>query len=368
MNESTQSPGSSKRAPHNAARRFKSLSRSAAYRGKQRTSSIASRNKKLASAFYGLADNAFKREHFAVIAGRRRYQELERGGQQRFLLRRNTHMLEKGLVMRPRRSVFATDYIEATVDTFKSLCAQTGSDMLDTELQWANDVLAAYFEIAGEHPAIDSARAKFQAQPLGSDLRSTTPGLSPYARDLSKPPALEYEALLELAMHRRSVRWFADKQVPRELIDKAFVVAGLSPSACNRQPFEFRVFDDPEHVKKIANIPMGTRGYADNIPVFAVIIGDLSAFFSERDRHLIYTDGCLAAMSFLLALESLGLSSCCVNWPDIDEREAAMANALNLRPDQRPVMCIALGYPDEEGMVPYSQKKPLEQLRRYNFE
>jgi nitroreductase len=113
---------------------------------------------------------------------------------------------------------------------------------------------------------------------------------------------------------------------------------------------------------------MGTRGYAENIPVFVVIVGDLSAFFSERDRHLIYTDGCLAAMSFVFALETLGLSSCCINWPDIAEREAAMAEFLRLRPHERPIMCVAVGYPDRQGMVPFSQKKSLNQLRRYNFE
>jgi hypothetical protein len=29
-------------------------------------------------------------------------------------------------------------------------------------------------------------------------------------------------------------------------------------------------------------------------------------------------------------------------------------------------MMIGIGYPDPDGLVPYSQKKPLELLRRYN--
>ena len=28
-------------------------------------------------------------------------------------------------------------------------------------------------------------------------------------------------------------------------------------------------------------------------------------------------------------------------------------------------MCISFGYPDPDGMVPYSEKRPLERLRRY---
>lgn len=35
---------------------------------------------------------------------------------------------------------------------------------------------------------------------------------------------------------------------------------------------------------------------------------------------------------------------------------------------KRPIMCLAIGYPDPEGMVANSTKKSLSQLRRYNFE
>jgi hypothetical protein len=45
-----------------------------------------------------------------------------------------------------------------------------------------------------------------------------------------------------------------------------------------------------------------------------------------------------------------------------------MAEFLRLRPHERPIMCVAVGYPDRQGMVPFSQKKSLNQLRRYNFE
>ncbi|MEZ6146238.1 MAG: hypothetical protein R3B91_12665 [Planctomycetaceae bacterium] len=62
------------------------------------------------------------------------------------------------------------------------------------------------------------------------------------------------------------------------------------------------------------------------------------------------------------------MSSCCINWPDIESREAAFGEFLGLSRDERPVMCLAVGYPDPNGLVAYSQKKPLDQLRRYNFE
>jgi nitroreductase len=356
-------------SPLRVARGVKRRSQARFDRAMDRVSLPLARSRRLSGLYYGLSTRIFGREHQAVLAGKRRYLEIHADGRQRYLLRRNIHMLEKGLSMRPRREVFAVDYIGPTVDVYTSLVGGDESRCTaDLELQWANDVLAAYFEIAGDHPVIEGAKRKFRQAPLGMDARAGRPGLSPYTRDLTAPPPVEYDDLLRLAERRRSVRWFDDRPVPREMIEQAMTVAGYAPSACNRQPFEFRVFDDPETVREVAAIPMGTRGWVDQIPVFVVIVGTLSAFFSERDRHLIYTDGCLAAMGFLLALESLGLSSCCVNWPDIAEREQKMAKVLGLRPDERPVMCIALGWPDPEGFVPYSQKKPSTELLRFNFE
>jgi nitroreductase len=98
------------------------------------------------------------------------------------------------------------------------------------------------------------------------------------------------------------------------------------------------------------------------------VVGNLSGYARERDRHIIYIDGGLASMSFMLALETLGLSSCGINWPDIPKKEEEMASLLNLDPHERVVMLIAVGYPDPDGMVASSQKKDLDLIRRYNFE
>src|SRR5690606_27477677 len=128
-----------------------------------------------------------------------------------------------------------------------------------------------------------------------------------------------YEDFYGLTLQRRSVRWFLDRPVSRELFDKAVLAAAQSPSACNRQPFEFKIFDRPELVEEITRFLMGVTGFAHSIPVLAVIVGNLNAYPSERDRHVIYIDGALAGMSLMLALETLGLASCPINWPDIEE-------------------------------------------------
>jgi nitroreductase len=71
-------------------------------------------------------------------------------------------------------------------------------------------------------------------------------------------------------------------------------------------------------------------------------------------------------MALCFALECQGVSSCCVNWPDLADTEARMAAALGLAPYERPIMCMAVGYADMAEKVPYSQKLPLDELRSYN--
>ena len=128
----------------------------------------------------------------------------------------------------------------------------------------------------------------------------------------------------------------------------------------------FRVFDDPALAREIAAIPFGTAGYSENVPAVAVVVGKLESYFSPRDRHAIYVDSSLAAMQFILALETLGLSSSVINWPDFEPLEAKMQRRLSLDTSDRVVMLIAFGYAHDEGLVPYSAKKSLDTFRRYN--
>ena len=39
---------------------------------------------------------------------------------------------------------------------------------------------------------------------------------------------------------------------------------------------------------------------------------------------------------------------------------------MNLDVDERVIMLIAIGYPDPQGLVAYSEKKSLAVIRRYN--
>lgn len=316
------------------------------------------------SVYYFFFSSKFRRERHAVLVGKVKH--LTESKQERanlYTLIRNTHRLEKGLLMRPRRDIFGLDFIKETVDNFETLYNQRNCND-SGQLKWSMDVLSEYFDKTGDHPILDKQRNRFRS------IRQTGPGYKqkniPYIRNIENKPEISYEAFYKLTKYRRSVRWFEDCPVPHDLIDKAILAANQSPSACNRQPFEYRVIDDPKLLKEVAGIPMGIKGYEHNIPMMIVAVGNLDAYFDERDRHVIYIDASLANMTLMLALETLGLSSCPINWPDIEALEKRMEKALNLSGHQRPIMCMAVGYPDPEGMVAFSEKRSIDEIRKYN--
>ena len=327
---------------------------------------VAALNGTFASLYYLLVSRSFRREQQATLAGKVAYHRSRgRLGASSTVLRRNIHRLEKGLIMRPRRIPFALDYIGETVDHFITACQEGAINA--QELDWADHVLTEYFACTGHEPAVIRWRRLYYSvkreKKVDLEGRIST-RLIPYSQGTLPQCPVPYEDFLTLLRKRRSVRWFEPRAVPHDLVEKAVQAASLAPSACNRQPFWFELFSVPHEAQHVAQLAMGTQGFSQNIPCLLVMVGDLQAFPHERDRHLIYVDASLAAMSFMLAIETLGLSSCPINWPDIPSRESTMQKALGLKVHQRPIMLIALGYADPDGGIPYSQKKPLELLLR----
>jgi nitroreductase len=309
--------------------------------------------------YYAFVSRAFDREHYAVAVAVRR--NLENHSEvARYRLRRNVHRLEKGLLMRPRRTPFGLDYIDETVDLFVG-CVVDPNLTASGDLEWASDVLAEYFAAVGPEPRIADVRSRFEEWAATS---VATPTRVPSERS-EKASEIDYNQFLGLMQQRHSVRWFQQKPVPRQSIDRAVVAASHAPSGCNRQPYTYWVIDDPELVREVSGIPLGTGGFRDNIPAIVCLVGDLSAFFGERDRHGIYVDASLSAMAFMLALESQGLSSCPLNWPDVGRLERRARATLDLAPHERIVMFIAVGYPDPSGMVAHSQRRGIDEVRHY---
>ena len=321
-----------------------------------RVALVASRFRWSSALYYFAVSAEFRREMQSVLLARKRYYQ-SRSGQNpnSFVLRRNIHRLEKGLIMQPRRPVFGEGYISETLNFWK-LCIDAGS-LSDTEFSWVKAVITEYFSVVEPTVELDKARlVYFSIVEMLPDRECNYEDI-PLAYSSLAPSKVDFNTFKALCEKRHSVRWFKQVPVPKELLDAAINVAATAPSACNRQPFKFYAFDEPARAQEIGAIPMGTAGFSHNFQAVVVVVGDLSAYPFEKDRHIIYIDSGLAVMQFQLALETQGLSSCAINWPDIERHEYKMAKELDLKPYERPVILVAVGYPLDEGKVPYSAKK-----------
>jgi Nitroreductase len=307
------------------------------------------------SLYYFIVSRSFTREHQSVLKGRIKYYEsLTKIEDSSVLLRRNIHRLEKGLIMKPRRDIFAKAFIGETVDGFITAIKQ---DVLKgNEIEWFNSVLSEYFSVVGSAPEINNAKIKYEKICLEHNILNSDESI-PYLYSDIKKSDISFEQLEVLFKQRRSVRWYKNKPVDLNLINKAVDIATQAPSACNRQPFKFHTVMNKDKVQKVADCAMGTVGFSHNLQTIIAVVGDLSSYPAERDRHVIYIDGSLVTMQLMLALETLGLNTCAINWPDIEVREKMLDKLLGLEKYERTIMLLAVGYADPQGGIPFSQKK-----------
>ena len=169
------------------------------------------------------------------------------------LLRRNTHRLEKGLIMKPQKKVFALNYIEDTVDEFLKINKQDNNQTV----KWTSDVLNEYFSRVELNDKLKNLKIKYykhklQFQNIFDNYDKRKFENEPYIPYENEKPVkkISYEDLLSLTIHRRSVRFFDSKKINNNILDKALLVARQSPAACNRLPYKYIIFNEKKKLQK----------------------------------------------------------------------------------------------------------------------
>jgi hypothetical protein len=94
----------------------------------------------LSGLYYAVGSRTYDREHRATLTARAKYlRDVYTGDGNVFVLRRNVHKLEKALVMKPRRALFALAYLRETVVSYADCVARMEDGQLsdaDT-LEWS---------------------------------------------------------------------------------------------------------------------------------------------------------------------------------------------------------------------------------------
>lgn len=176
--------------------------------------------------------------------------------------------------------------------------------------------------------------------------------------------------LTQAIKDRRSIRRFADKPVPRELIEEVVEVARFAPSWKNTQIARYIVVDDKEKIAAMANEKC-TYGFEFNIKTIlkapAVVLltfvegrsgyeKDGSFSTPKGDRWQMFDAG-IAAQTFCLAAYERGLGSVVLGYFDDDE----LRKVVDIPEGQQVGAMIPIGFMND-AEVPVPPRKEVEKL------
>lgn len=188
---------------------------------------------------------------------------------------------------------------------------------------------------------------------------------------------------------RRTVREYADRPVPREVIEDCLRAAGTAPNGANMQPWHFVVVSDPAIRRRIriaaekeehafytrrapqewldALAPLGTdenKPFLETAPyLIAIFVQRYGVLPDGRQvKHYYAVESVGIATGILItALHHAGLATLTHTPSPMD-----FLNDLLGRPShERPFLLLVIGYPAGDAKVPDITKKPLEEIATF---
>jgi len=181
------------------------------------------------------------------------------------------------------------------------------------------------------------------------------------------------------------VKQFAEKPLPRELIEQVLEAALWAPSGQNLQPVRFWVITDREVLKELESalyehglklkklLPIlrlfvarfkgekGPRLFRSLRPALFNGAPALVLTGADTGSSTTYAKDCtLAAMNLMLAAQGLGLGSCYFGWTALLNRMSDWKKRLDIPSGVEIVDGIGLGYPAGERQPP--ARKAVEEV------
>lgn len=144
---------------------------------------------------------------------------------------------------------------------------------------------------------------------------------------------------------RRNVRRYADRPIPPEHLDRILEAGRRSPSAHNRQPWDFVVVTDRERLGELAKVWRGAGHVAGSTATVALVIREPE---DEPTRERAHYDLGQATMAMLLAAADLGIGS---GHSAVGDQDLA-PRLLGLPADRRCAYLLAFGYPADRPLTP----------------
>ena len=112
------------------------------------------------------------------------------------------------------------------------------------------------------------------------------------------------EEFLEFVKNRRSIRVYQDKQIPDNEIQMILEAGRWSPSASNKQPWEFFIIKDKDMLKEISKNAIFGR-HIKRAPLAIAIVGK-----KATSPNYYIQDTSLVSMTMMLMAWTLSIGTC----------------------------------------------------------
>ena len=165
---------------------------------------------------------------------------------------------------------------------------------------------------------------------------------------------VDAEVILNFLKDRRTIRKFEDKEISDNAIKMILEAGRWTPSASNRQPWQFIVIKNKELLKKLWDSKAVFSPSFESAPLAIAIVGK-----KDESPKWYETDTILASMHIMLMAWALDLGTC---WIGSMNREKSK-EILNLGENDFILTILPIGY--IKGKIPNpSSRKELNQITR----
>lgn len=157
---------------------------------------------------------------------------------------------------------------------------------------------------------------------------------------------MEFKELIE---KRRSIRKFAERAVPEEVVEQILKQTLLAPSSRNTRSTRLLVVDSPELIARMASMRDYGSVFMAGAPLAVVVLGDTT-------KTDLWRENCAISATVLqLACVDAGLASCWVHICDRPRRKEApdgeqaadyLRTLLPIPADCKPLCVVVAGYSD----------------------
>jgi nitroreductase len=151
--------------------------------------------------------------------------------------------------------------------------------------------------------------------------------------------------ILETIYKRRSIRKYKEKPVEKEKLIDLLKAGMAAPTACNNQPWEFVVVDDPDVMEQF-HTRMKYGQY--NAPA-AFVVCHNPHIGRQQSCNRFWVQDCSAAVeNILVAAVGLGLGTVWLGVYPNEETIPTVKEIVNLPEQVTPLAVLYVGYPGEE--------------------